>query len=161
ERAGREITIRIGDVRDFGVGQCGAALNQRQVKSDGEGGIRSRQLDGVGCGALVDHQAATRQDAFAMRQDDRAVDGFGIAEIVAVDDKRDWRARGSKVAVTAHLQTATGRCSANASSDSHRAAFSSNSSNILGSLIPPMSSMISAGSAPKRILATLIILARK
>jgi hypothetical protein len=89
ERAGREITIRIGDVRDFGVGQCGAALNQRQVKSDGEGRIRSRQLDGVRGGALVDHQTAARQDTFAMRQDDRAVDGLGIAEIVAADDQRN------------------------------------------------------------------------
>jgi hypothetical protein len=54
-------------------------------------------------GAFVDHQAATRQHAFAMRQNDSAVDSFGIAEIVAVDYKRDRLARGGKVMITAHL----------------------------------------------------------
>src|SRR5262245_66484952 len=52
ERAGREIAIRAGDVRDFVVGQCGAAQNQRQVKTGREGGNGYRQPEGVRGGAV-------------------------------------------------------------------------------------------------------------
>src|SRR5262245_32227904 len=59
------------------------------MQSDREVRIRFRQLDGVTGRALVDHQAAACQHTFAMGLDDRAVDRFGIAEIVAVDNQWD------------------------------------------------------------------------
>src|SRR5262249_39454354 len=115
---------------------------------------------GMAGGAFVDHQAATRQDAFTVRLDDRAVDGFGIAEIVAIDDKRGRRPWGSQMEITAHLQTLTGRCSAKASSDAHFTALRSSSCNISDSSIPAMISATSSGTAPNRTSRISVILTR-
>ena len=82
-------------MRNVGRAERRPARHDHEVQSDGEARVLPRQGHGVVARIPGHHEAGARQDAAAMRLDDRAIDAARKPEVVARDDEAS-QARSSR-----------------------------------------------------------------
>lgn len=78
---GNELAVR----RD-GRGPCGCAITERYMQPSGKGWGRARQIDRLGRGGLVHHQARGGEHALGMRTNNRAIGPLACPKIVRIEN---------------------------------------------------------------------------
>jgi hypothetical protein len=90
----RKLPVGIDQARYFGCWQGGMTAEEGQVQPDAEAGVLPCQVDSLGTGGFVYHEAGGGQDAFSMSADDGPVNGGRSPKIVGVDDETALWTRG-------------------------------------------------------------------